>query len=221
VASANRDAADKRISGAAAQVEEARTNLPLADANVEAARAATAQADAARQSAKIDLDDTKLYAPFAGRVTRKAVDVGDYVQVGQSLLALVPSELWVTANFKENQLAHMRPGQPVDVEIDAEGGRTYRAHVDSIQAGSGARFSLFPPENATGNYVKIVQRVPVKIVFDDPLDSIVTLGPGESVDPFVHTGWTRIPLVVFVLVILVAAALIAGLARLARRPAKS
>jgi len=221
VAEANYDAGVKRIVGAEAQEEEARTSVPSAEANVASARAASTQAAAAEKSANIDLDNTKIYAPTAGRVTRKAVDVGDYVQVGQSLLVLVPSDLWVTANFKENQLARMRPGQQVDVEIDAEDGRVYRAHVDSIQAGSGARFSLFPPENATGNYVKIVQRVPVKIVFDEPLDSAFTLGPGESVMPVVHTGWIRISGVTVVLVVLVAAAAIAGLNRLSRRVAKA
>jgi membrane fusion protein (multidrug efflux system) len=95
-------------------------------------------------------------------VTRKAVEAGDYVQTGQTLLSIVPNEVWVVANFKESQLKHMKPGQPVLVEIDALG-KKLRAHVDSMQAGSGARFSLLPPENATGNYVKVVQRVPVKI----------------------------------------------------------
>ena len=104
-----------------------------------------------------------------GRVTRKAVEPGDYVQVGQTLMSLVPTDVCVVANFKESQLKKMKPGQPALVEIDALGGRTFRAHVDSIQAGSGAAFSLLPPENATGNYVKVVQRVPVKILFDEAI----------------------------------------------------
>ena len=98
-------------------------------------------------------------------MTRKQVEVGDYLQAGQQIMSLVPVEVWVVANFKESQLKKMRPGQPVTVEIDALGGRKFRAHVDSIQAGSGAAFSLLPPENATGNFVKVVQRVPVKIRF--------------------------------------------------------
>jgi len=221
VAQADLAAARERIAGAAAQVLEARTNVPLAEANLAAERAATEQAAAAERSARIDFDDTRICAPIDGRVTRKSVDVGDYVQIGQALLALVPSRLWVTANYKENQLAHMEPGEQVDVRIDAEGGRVYRAHVDSIQAGSGSRFSLFPPENATGNYVKIVQRVPVKIVFDEPLDSPVTLGPGESVEPDVHTHGGHISLVTLILVVVVDGLLIAGLSRISRTAAKA
>ena len=99
-------------------------------------------------------------------------------------MMFVPRELWVTANFKETQLDDIRPGQKVDIEVDAYPGRSFRGHVDSIQAGSGAAFSLLPPENATGNYVKVVQRVPVKIVFDQPPD--VHLGPGMSVVPWVR-----------------------------------
>jgi len=104
----------------------------------------------------------------------------------------VPTEVWVVANFKESQLKHMKPGQPVLVEIDALG-KTLRAHVDSIQAGSGARFSLLPPENATGNYVKVVQRVPVKIVFDEPLPAGHTIGPGLSVTPDVQVSSFSLP----------------------------
>jgi membrane fusion protein (multidrug efflux system) len=100
-------------------------------------------------------------------------------------MALVPSEVWITANFKETQLAHMRAGQSVEITIDAYPGLTLRGHVESFQPGSGAAFSLLPPENATGNYVKIVQRVPVKIAFDDPLDPHRPLGPGMSVVPTV------------------------------------
>jgi len=108
------------------------------------------------------------------------------VQVGQALLSIVPTDVWVVANFKESQLTEMKPGQSVIVAIDALGGRKFRAHVDSIQAGSGAQFSLLPPENATGNYVKVVQRVPVKIVFEDSLPADKTIGPGLSVVPSVQ-----------------------------------
>jgi membrane fusion protein (multidrug efflux system) len=103
--------------------------------------------------------------------------------VGQNLLALIPSNIWVTANFKENQLRLMRAGQPVEIEVDALGGKKFKGHIDSIQMGSGAAFSLLPPENATGNYVKVVQRVPVKIRFDSIPDVGLPLGPGESVVP--------------------------------------
>ena len=121
-------------------------------------------------------------------MTRKAVEPGDYVQTGQQLLSIVPTNVWVVANFKESQLKNMKPGQPVTVEIDALGGRKFRAHVESVQAGSGAAFSLLPPENATGNFVKVVQRVPVKILFDEPLPADHTLGPGLSVTPSVQVS---------------------------------
>ena len=134
-------------------------------------------------TAKLNLSYTKIFAPCDGRVTRKAVEAGDYVDVGQQLMSIVPTEVWVVANFKESQLKHMKPGQPASVAIDALAGKTFAAHVDSIQAGSGAAFSLLPPENATGNYVKVVQRVPVKIVFDEPLPADHVFGPGLSVAP--------------------------------------
>jgi len=118
-------------------------------------------------------------------VTHRSVEMGNYVQPGQPLLALVPQQIWVVANFKETQLANMRPGEPVEITVDAYPDHKFHGHVDSIQAGSGAHFSLLPPENATGNYVKVVQRVPVKIVFDDPLDPAHPLGPGMSVTPSV------------------------------------
>jgi len=124
------------------------------------------QLTAAVRQAELDLSYTKLNAPEAGRVTRKSVEPGAYVQVGQTLFSIVPDRVWVVANFKETQLRHMRPGQPATVTVDAYPDRVFTGHVDSIQAGSGARFSLLPPENATGNYVKVVQRVPVKIVID-------------------------------------------------------
>ena len=105
--------------------------------------------------------------------------------IGQNLMALVPPRVWITANFKETQLDLMRVGQPVEIRIDAYPGRIFKGHVDSFQPGSGAAFSLLPPENATGNYVKVVQRVPVKIVFDDLPDPQRPLGPGMSVVPSV------------------------------------
>jgi membrane fusion protein (multidrug efflux system) len=144
------------------------------------------------QGAQLDLSYTKIFAPGDGRVTRKSVEPGDYVQTGQMLFSIVPNDVWVVANFKETQLKHMQTNQPVRVEIDALG-RSLRGHVDSIQAGSGARFSLLPPENATGNYVKVVQRVPVKILFDDPLPAGHVLGPGLSVAPSVRVSGFEIP----------------------------
>ena len=116
-------------------------------------------------------------------MTRKAVEEGALLQVGQVLFAILPDDLWVNANFKETQLTFMQPGQPVDIDVDAYPDKAFRGHVDSIQAGSGAAFSLLPPENATGNFVKVVQRVPVKIVFDESPDPAHSLGPGMSVVP--------------------------------------
>jgi membrane fusion protein (multidrug efflux system) len=133
--------------------------------------------------AEANLSRTIITAPVAGRVTRLTAAKGAYAAVGQALMMFVPRDIWLTANFKETQLDHMRPGQPVEIFIDAYPDRTFKGHVDSVQSGSGTAFSLLPAENATGNYVKIVQRVPVKIVFDTPPD--VQLGPGMSVVPTV------------------------------------
>jgi membrane fusion protein (multidrug efflux system) len=159
------------------------------DAAVAKAKTAVAQLDqlrAAVRQAELDLSYTKIRAPEAGRVTRKSVEVGSYVQVGQALMAIVPQDYWVVANFKETQLTDIRPGQPVTVTVDAYPGHTFKGHVDSIQAGAGSAFSLLPPENATGNFVKVVQRVPVKIVFDEAPDPHFPLGPGMSVVPSVR-----------------------------------
>jgi membrane fusion protein, multidrug efflux system len=134
--------------------------------------------------AKANLSRTVIMAPVAGRVTQLTAAKGGWAAVGQALMMFVPRDIWITANFKETQLAEMKPGQPVTIEIDAYPNRTFAGHVDSIQAGSGTAFSLLPAENATGNYVKIVQRVPVKIMFDKVPD--VLLGPGMSVVPTVR-----------------------------------
>src|SRR5439155_6121595 len=115
-----------------------------------------------------------------------SVEPGAYVQTGQVLLALVPTQVWVVANFKETQLRHMRPGQEATVKIDAYPGHEFQAHVDSIQRGTGSRFSLLPPENATGNFVKVVQRIPVKIAFDTAPAPDYPLSPGMSVVPVVR-----------------------------------
>ncbi|MDE1900368.1 MAG: HlyD family secretion protein [Alphaproteobacteria bacterium] len=151
-----------------------------------AAQVKQAQADLAQ--AEIDLADTKVVAPIDGYITKRSVDQGTYVQAGQALGSLVGTDMWVTANFKETQLTHMHRGQPVSIDVDAYPGVTIKGKVDSIQAGTGAFFSTFPPENATGNFVKIVQRVPVKITFDGALPPDVKLGPGLSVEPTVDTS---------------------------------
>jgi membrane fusion protein, multidrug efflux system len=161
------------------QVAASRAQVTTAAADVEQARAAVEQAE-------LNLSYTKIYAPEDGTVTKKAVEEGMFVQVGQALMALVPDEVWVIANFKETQLDVIRPGQPVDIKVDAYSSKTFKGHVDSIQTGTGARFSMLPPENATGNYVKVVQRVPVKIVFDEQPDPQYPIGPGMSVEPEVR-----------------------------------
>jgi membrane fusion protein (multidrug efflux system) len=191
-AEANLNAAQQKAAADESKINEAGAQLNATEAGVSMALAQFRQAQTSVQSAQLDVSYTKIFAPSDGRVTRKAVEPGDYVQTGQTLLSIVPNEVWVVANFKETQLKHMKPGQPALVEIDALG-KTLRAHVDSIQAGSGARFSLLPPENATGNYVKVVQRVPVKIVFDEPLPADHTIGPGLSVSPGVQVSSLSLP----------------------------
>ena len=175
----------KKVASDRAQVAEARATVNTSLALLKSAGANIEEAAANLQTAKLNESYTKIRAPEDGRVTEKAVESGDYVQTGQTLFALVPANVWVTANYKEDQIGFMRAGQPAQIEIDALHGQTFPGHVDSIQSGSGARFSMLPPENATGNYVKVVQRVPVKIVFDHLPQVGLPLGPGESVVPTV------------------------------------
>lgn len=163
---------------------EAQVNLDKAGIQTAAAEVQKNQADV--QQAELNLSYTQVKAPEDGYVTHRTVEAGAYVQTGQALLAIVPQHVWVVANFKETQLTHMQPGQPVQVEVDAYPQLKFKGHVDSIQHGSGASFSLLPPENASGNYVKVVQRVPVKIVLDKISEANVVLGPGMSVEPEVR-----------------------------------
>jgi membrane fusion protein, multidrug efflux system len=185
--------AQSQVGVASAKVGEAAGRLAAADSApqqvaVSKAQAQTAGADvggaqASLDQAELQLSYTKIYASESGRVTRKSIEIGAYVEAGQALMAIVPGEVWVTANFKETQLGSLKSGQPVAIKVDAFPGKVFQGHLDSIQAGSGARFSLLPPENATGNYVKVVQRVPVKILFDEPTDGPYLLGPGMSAVP--------------------------------------
>ena len=168
-ANAGKVAAERQIDvlnaqkvGAAAQLDQSRAQKDRADA---------------------DLQRTELRATVDGRVTKLTAAVGALAAPGQAIMIVVPLDIWITGNFKESQLADMRVGQPVDIRIDAFGGRRFPGKVDSVQAGSGTAFSLLPAENATGNYVKVVQRVPVKITFNQRPD--VELGPGMSVVPTV------------------------------------
>ncbi|RMD84871.1 MAG: HlyD family secretion protein [Candidatus Dadabacteria bacterium] len=195
-ARARAEALDRVVAAAEAELEAARARLAGADtaderiasarAEVERARAEVARAQAAVEAAELDLSYATIHAPVAGHVVRVEADPGEFVRPGQTLMALVPADVWVTANFKETQLTDMRPGQPAEIRVDAYPDLVLRGHVDSIQRGTGAQFSLFPPENATGSYVKVVQRVPVKIVFDEPPEAGVLLAPGMSVVPSVR-----------------------------------
>jgi membrane fusion protein (multidrug efflux system) len=192
-ADANLVAARQKAVADVSRINEAKATQAATEASVGMALAMFRQAQTAVQSAQLNLSYTKIFASGDGRVTGKSVEPGDYVQVGQTLLTLVPTSVWIVANFKESQLRKMHPGQPVLIEIDALGGKNFRGHVDSVQAGSGAAFSLLPPENATGNYVKVVQRVPVKILFDEPLPADHTIGPGLSVMPSVRVSSFEVP----------------------------
>jgi len=187
------DVAQTQVRSTTADVLAARNKIgaaeaqaALSEASVATAEANIAESEAAVREAELNLSYTKITAPETGYVTHRTAEQGAYVQTGQSLLAIVPKNVWVVANFKETQLKHMRAGQPVTVRVDAYPQFKFKGHVDSLQAGSGAKFSLFPPENATGNYVKVVQRVPVKIVLDKISDANVVLGPGMSVVPKVR-----------------------------------
>jgi membrane fusion protein (multidrug efflux system) len=161
-------------------------NIRLTEATVEQRRAAVQQAEAQLAQAELNLSYTEIRAPQDGRVTRRNVEKGALLQVGATVMSLVTPEIWVTANFKENQLDRMKPGQPVEIEVDAFPGLELHGHVDSVQMGSGARFSAFPSENATGNFVKIVRRVPVKIVIDRGLPTDMQMPLGLSVAPTVN-----------------------------------
>jgi len=175
-----------------AALASAQATLKLAQRQIEALKAqrssavaSLAQAKAQRDQAQLNLSYTTVTAAQPGRVVNLSAAVGQFAQPGTNLTMFVPDQIWVTANFKEIQLDRMRPGEPVTLAIDAYPERTIHGHVDSVQPGSGTAFSLLPAQNATGNYVKIVQRVPVKIVMDDP-PTDVALGPGMSVVPTVR-----------------------------------
>ena len=176
-------AARRQAAAAQAQVDVAREQAG-------AARAAIGAREAQVRQANVTLGDLRLVAPVSGQVVNRQVNVGSYVAPGTQLMAIVPDRMWVTANFKETQLTLMKIGQPVDIRIDAYPDVTFHGHIDSVQRGAGQAFALLPPQNATGNYVKVVQRVPVRIEFDrnakdapDPLR--YPIGPGMSAVPTV------------------------------------
>jgi membrane fusion protein (multidrug efflux system) len=185
-------AAESRVTQAESQVSAAETapqHVAVTQARANSTDAAVQQAEAAVRQARLNLNYTVIKAAVSGVISKKEnVQLGQIVQPGQPLMAIVPlDDIWVTVNFKENQLKDMRVGQPATIHVDAYG-RDYRAHVDSIGAATGARFSLLPPENATGNYVKVVQRVPVKLLFEKGEDPQHLLRPGMSVVPTVMTN---------------------------------
>ncbi|HKM86118.1 MAG TPA: HlyD family secretion protein [Terriglobales bacterium] len=201
-AAATLQAARANADAYAAQIRQAESKLEQADADLRTAgnrphmmqviqaRAQSAQAIADQKKAQLDqaelnLQYTKVIAPVSGAVSNRTVEVGQNVQPGQEMMKIIPldeANIWVTANFKETQLSKMKQGQSAEIEVDATG-KTYKGHVDSIAGASGERFSLLPPENATGNYVKVVQRIPVKIVFDKGEIKNHELRPGMSVEP--------------------------------------
>ena len=185
-ATANWRQAQAQVLQAQAQVQEAEPveqRIGQADAQVSEINGQVGQAQAKVDQAKLNLSFVVVRAPQDGWVTKRNVEVGDYVTPGQAIMSLVSPQLWVSANFKETQLTHMRPGQQATIFVDAYPSLELVGHVDSIQHGTGAKFTAFPPENATGNFVKIVQRVPVKIVIDKGLDSHRAMPLGLSVDP--------------------------------------
>jgi membrane fusion protein (multidrug efflux system) len=194
-ARANADAFAAQIKQAQSKLEQANADLRNAGnapqtmrfirARAESAQAVANQKKAALDQAELNLQYTKVTAPVSGAVSNRTVEVGQNVQPGQDMMKIIPldeSDLWVTADFKETQLRNVRAGQAAEISVDATG-KKYKAHVDSLAGASGERFSLLPPENATGNYVKVVQRIPVKIVFDKGEIKNHELRPGMSVIP--------------------------------------
>jgi membrane fusion protein (multidrug efflux system) len=190
------DTANAALRTADAQVDQAQATVQQADlvpqyvgqaeAQVRQLEAQVALARAQLDQAMLNLSWTRITASQDGWITKRNIEQGNYVQAGQSVLSIVTPDIWITANFKESQLDRMRPGEKVDISIDAYGHLKLVGHVDSIQLGSGSRFTAFPPENATGNFVKIVQRVPVKILIDSGMDPKLPLPLGLSAIPTVH-----------------------------------
>jgi membrane fusion protein (multidrug efflux system) len=217
-ATANAAADRDQVASDQSKVAEARAQVEAVIAALDMAQAQIAQSKANVKSAELDLSYTRITAPTNGYVTRKAVHAGEYVQAGRLLMAVVTPEVWVTANFKETQLNHIQPGLPVRIPVDAYPEHDLTGHVDTIQSGTGARFSLLPPENAVGNYVKVVQRVPVKILIDHQPDQRQKLGPGMSVVPSVRFSDFELPkLVLATAAVILSVLLTAGGWKLAAR----
>jgi membrane fusion protein, multidrug efflux system len=170
------------VKAAAMRVQGDQAQAKLARAQVETAEASLALAKGSLAQANLNLSYTKISAVVSGTVANKLTETGNYVQPGQLLFSVVPNEIYVVANYKETQLRRIRPGQRTTIRVDAYPSVRFRGHIDSIQRGTGSRFALLPPENATGNFVKVVQRIPVKIVFDGPAEALGLLSPGMSVE---------------------------------------
>ncbi len=177
--------ATARLNANRQAVDAAKAQVEVANAQLTSARAGVKQADAAVDAARLQLSYTTINAPVTGRIAHRAVNVGDVVQPAQPLFAIVQDQLWVEADFKETQLAGIRLGQPVSISVDAVPGVTFHGTVNSFQPGTGSQFSALPAENATGNWVKVVQRVPVKITFNGDAYQKYFLAPGMSAEPSV------------------------------------
>ncbi len=177
------DAAQAKYDSAQANLTKAEESL-LSDGGGKVADADLKEVKALRDKAKLNLGYTNIYAPQTGTVSSRRVEKGMYVNVGTPLFVIVPENVWIVANYKENQLRHMKPGQEVNIKIDTYPDHVFKGKVDSIQRASGAKSSMFPPENAVGSFVKIVQRIPVKIVFTEKIDpNVYNIVPGMSVVP--------------------------------------
>jgi membrane fusion protein (multidrug efflux system) len=171
---------------ARAQLKAAEEQLRQAESQKTTQASSIGQKEAAAALAGMNYEYTKIYAPVDGYVTRRSVQIGNQIQPGQPLMALVSlGDIWVIANYKETEMGNLRPGQDVEIKVDSYPGKVFKGKVDSIMAGTGVSFSLFPAENATGNYVKVVQRIPVKIVLQEGADKDHILRIGMSVEPTV------------------------------------
>jgi membrane fusion protein (multidrug efflux system) len=177
-----------RKEATAAAVGGAETAIKTLEARMITQNYRIKEAAISQNRAQLDLSRTVVEAPVSGIIAMKNIDVGKYVQPGQTLLSIVKENTWVVANFKETQIKKMTVGQPVGIKVDAYPGRIFKGHVESLQPGTGSVFSLLPPENATGNFIKVVQRIPVKIIIDSPFDPDHPLWPGMSVIPDVDVS---------------------------------
>jgi membrane fusion protein (multidrug efflux system) len=181
VAQARKEAAEAAVAGAETAVKTLESRSATQNLRIK-------EAEIFKDRAQLDLSKTKVTAPIAGIIAMKNIDVGKYVQPGQTLISIVKEDTWIVANFKETQIKKMAVGQPVEIKVDAYPGKVFKGHIESLQPGTGSVFSLLPPENATGNFIKVVQRIPVKIVIDSKFDPDHPLWPGMSVVPNVDVS---------------------------------